>query len=35
MPEHSQFNIDLTHTGLWTITFDNPPINIFAPPNDR
>jgi hypothetical protein len=33
MPEPSQFNIDRTHTGRWTITFSNPPINMFL--NDR
>jgi enoyl-CoA hydratase/carnithine racemase len=27
----SQFNIDRTYPGLWTITFSNPPINIFVP----
>src|SRR5579862_4731993 len=31
MPDHSQFNIDRTCPGLWTITFSNPPINIFVP----
>ena len=36
MPDHSQFNIDQfhidrTHPGLWTITFSNPPINMFVP----
>src|SRR5499427_6401331 len=31
MPERSQFNIDRTHPGRWTITFNNPPINIFVP----
>jgi enoyl-CoA hydratase/carnithine racemase len=31
MPEPSQFNIDRTHPGRWTITFSNPPINIFLP----
>src|SRR5580704_10269338 len=31
MPEHSQFNIDRTCPGLWTITFSNPPINMFVP----
>jgi enoyl-CoA hydratase/carnithine racemase len=30
MPEHSQFNIDRTYPGLWTITFSNPPINMFV-----
>ena len=27
----SQFHIDRTCPGLWTITFNNPPINIFVP----
>ena len=31
MPEHSQFNVDPTHPRQWTITFNNPPINIFVP----
>jgi enoyl-CoA hydratase/carnithine racemase len=31
MPESSQFNIDRTHPGRWTITFSNPPINMFLP----
>jgi len=31
MPDTSQFNIDRTYPGLWTITFSNPPINIFVP----
>jgi len=31
IPEPSQFNIDRTHPGRWTITFNNPPINIFVP----
>jgi len=36
MPDHSQFNIaqckiDQTCPGLWTITFSNPPINMFVP----
>src|ERR1700722_10825117 len=31
MPDASQFNIDRTYPGLWTITFSNPPINIFVP----
>jgi enoyl-CoA hydratase/carnithine racemase len=30
-PDASQFNIDRTHPGRWTITFRNPPINIFVP----
>ena len=31
MPDHSQFNTDRTHPGGWTITFSNPPINMFVP----
>ncbi|MGD0299555.1 MAG: enoyl-CoA hydratase/isomerase family protein [Bryobacteraceae bacterium] len=31
MPDPSQFNTDRTYPGLWTITFSNPPINIFVP----
>jgi enoyl-CoA hydratase/carnithine racemase len=31
VPEPSQFNVDRTHPGRWTITFNNPPINIFVP----
>jgi enoyl-CoA hydratase/carnithine racemase len=31
MPDPSQFNIDRTYPGLWTVTFSNPPINIFVP----
>src|SRR5277367_2174998 len=36
MPDHSQFNtsqfnIDRTCPGLWTITFSNPPIKVFVP----
>src|SRR5215472_4550036 len=31
MPDPLQFNIDRTHPGLWTITFSNPPINVFVP----
>ena len=31
MPDPSQFKIDRTHPGQWTITFSNPPINIFVP----
>jgi enoyl-CoA hydratase/carnithine racemase len=27
----SQFNIDRSSPGRWTITFDNPPINMFVP----
>ena len=31
MPDTSQFNIDRTRPGRWTVTFSNPPINIFVP----
>jgi enoyl-CoA hydratase/carnithine racemase len=31
MPDHSQFNTDRKYPGLWTITFSNPPINMFLP----
>ena len=31
MPDHSQFITDRTHPGRWTITFSNPPINMFVP----
>ena len=31
MPDPSQFNIDRTYPGRWTITFCNPPINMFLP----
>ncbi len=31
MSNHSQFNIDHTYPGCWTITFSNPPINMFVP----
>jgi len=31
MPDHSQFNTDRTYPGSWTISFSNPPINIFVP----
>jgi enoyl-CoA hydratase/carnithine racemase len=27
----AQFNADRTHPGRWTITFSNPPINMFVP----
>lgn len=30
-PKNAQFNIDRTHPNLWTITFSNPPINMFVP----
>jgi len=29
--EEAQFSIDRTHPDRWTITFSNPPINIFVP----
>ncbi len=29
--DHSQFNTDRTYPGRWTITFSNPPINMFVP----
>jgi enoyl-CoA hydratase/carnithine racemase len=31
MPDPSQFNIDRSYPGRWTITFNNPPINMFVP----
>jgi enoyl-CoA hydratase/carnithine racemase len=31
MADHSQFNIDRTCPGLWTISYSNPPINMFVP----
>ncbi len=31
MPDHSQFETDRTLPGRWTITFSNPPINMFVP----
>ncbi len=31
MRDHSQFNADRTRPGRWTITFNNPPINMFVP----
>ena len=31
MPDASQFNTDRSHRGRWTITFSNPPINMFVP----
>src|SRR5215467_530662 len=31
MPDFSQFNTDCTDPGRWTITFSNPPINMFVP----
>ena len=31
MTDYSQFNTDRAHPGRWTITFSNPPINMFVP----
>jgi len=31
MPDPSQFSTDRTYPGQWTITFSNPPINMFVP----
>ena len=31
MPDPSQFKTDRVHPGRWTITFSNPPINMFVP----
>jgi hypothetical protein len=31
MPNPSQFNTDRTCPGRWTVTFSNPPINMFVP----
>jgi enoyl-CoA hydratase/carnithine racemase len=31
MPDPSQFSTDRTYPGLWTVTFSNPPINMFLP----
>ncbi len=31
MSDNSHFNTDRTHPGRWTITFSNPPINMFVP----
>jgi enoyl-CoA hydratase/carnithine racemase len=31
MPDPSQFKVDRTHPGRCTITFSNPPINMFVP----
>ncbi len=31
MTDQSQFQVDRTYSGLWTITFSNPPINMFVP----
>jgi hypothetical protein len=30
-PADTQFITDRTHPGRWTITFSNPPINMFVP----
>src|ERR1700722_20692013 len=27
----AQFNVDRTYPGRWTVTFNNPPINMFVP----
>ena len=31
MPASSQFNTDRAYPGRWTVTFSNPPINMFVP----
>ena len=31
MPDTSQFNTARSYPGWWTITFINPPINMFVP----
>ena len=31
MPDSSQLDIDRSNPGLWTVTFSNPPINMFVP----
>jgi enoyl-CoA hydratase/carnithine racemase len=31
MPDPLQFNTDRTNPGRWTVTFSNPPINMFVP----
>ena len=31
MADPSQFSTDRTRPGQWTITFSNPPINMFVP----
>jgi len=31
MPDFSQLDIDRTNPGWWTVTFSNPPINMFVP----
>ena len=31
MSDPSQFTVDRSHPGRWTVTFSNPPINMFVP----
>ena len=31
MADPSQFHTDRTYPGRWTVTFSNPPINMFVP----
>ncbi len=31
LPDTSQFNVDRTYPGRWTVTFSNAPINMFVP----
>jgi enoyl-CoA hydratase/carnithine racemase len=31
MPDSLQFDVDRTRPGRWTVTFSNPPINMFVP----
>ena len=31
MPDHAQFTTDRSDAGRWTVTFGNPPINMFVP----
>jgi enoyl-CoA hydratase/carnithine racemase len=31
MADRPQFNTDRTYPVLWTVTFSNPPINMFVP----
>jgi hypothetical protein len=31
MSDYKQLTIDHSRPGLWTITFSNPPINMFVP----
>jgi enoyl-CoA hydratase/carnithine racemase len=31
MPDSLHFDADRTYPGRWTITFSNPPINMFIP----